>query len=68
MLGENGNVSECSGLNQNWDVELNGIRRAKPLFQRLDLEKIIEEEKSLVDGLLEQKIMILVIQLKVVKK
>ena len=57
MLGENGNVSECSWFESiNWDAELKwNLEEPKPLFQRLDLEKIIEEEKSLVDGIIEPK-------------
>ena len=57
MLGENGNVSECSWFEStNWDAEIKwNSDEPKPLFQRLDLEKIIEEEKSLVDGIIEPK-------------
>ena len=57
MLGENGNVSECSWFEStNWDEEIKwNSDEPKPLFQRLDLEKIIEEEKSLADGIIEPK-------------
>ena len=53
MLGESGEVSEELWSNAtNWTskMEWNPLT-PKPLFERLDLEKILEEEKSLAEGL-----------------
>ncbi|CAI8229954.1 MAG: Methionine--tRNA ligase [Methanobacteriota archaeon] len=56
MLGESGDVSEelwSSAIN--WDSKINwNSAIPKPLFERLDLEKIIEEEKSLAEELVEE--------------
>jgi len=50
MLGESGQISEESWFNAiDWDCEIKwNPMTPKPLFERLDLEKIIEEEQALV--------------------
>ena len=57
MMGENGNVSECHWSESiNWSDEIKwNPKQPEPLFQRLDLEKILEEEKALVEEMGAQK-------------
>jgi len=57
MLGESGDVSEESWFSAiAWDSEIRwNSKTPKPLFERLDLENIIEEEKALVSEPEEEK-------------
>ena len=51
MMGEEGEVSESNWSDAiDWDTEIKwNSKQPMPLFERLDLEKIIEEEKALVN-------------------